>query len=66
MHAEAIRKRMRRLAVGVIAVVAGAGFAAPLPATATPSSCSGSACLVFFDGPMGFGLTSATGSHSRR
>jgi hypothetical protein len=58
MHAKTFRKRTRRLAVGVIAVVAGAGFAAPLPATATPS-CSGSACLVFFEGPSGFGLTSA-------
>jgi len=62
MHAEAIRKRTRRLAVGIIAVMAGAGFAAPLPATATPS-CSGSACLVYFNGPLGpdgqtrFGLT---------
>jgi hypothetical protein len=58
MHAKTFRKRTRRLAVGIIAVVAGAGFAAPLPATATPS-CSGSACLVFFEGPSGFGLTSA-------
>lgn len=56
MHAEAIRKRTRRLAVGVIAAVAGAGFAAPLPATATPS-CTSTQCTVFFTGPGGFGIT---------
>jgi hypothetical protein len=61
MHSGSIRNWTRRIAVGVIAVIAGAGLAAPLPAAATPS-CSGSACLVSYDGPLGFGLTAADAS----
>jgi hypothetical protein len=61
MHSESIRNWKRRIAVGVIAVITGAGLAAPLPAAATPS-CSGSACLVSYDGPLGFGLTAADAS----
>ena len=56
MDAEAIRKQTRRLAIGAIAVVAGAGFAAPLPAAATPS-CTQTQCTVFFTGPGGFGIS---------
>ena len=56
MHPEAIRKQTRRLAIGAIAMVAGAGFAAPLPAAATPS-CTQTQCTVFFTGPGGFGIS---------
>ena len=56
MDAEAIRKQTRRLAIGAIAVAAGAGFAAPLPAAATPS-CTQTQCTVFFTGPGGFGIS---------
>ncbi len=56
MHPEAIRKQTRRLAIGTIALVAGAGFVAPLPAAATPS-CTQTQCTVFFTGPGGFGIS---------
>jgi hypothetical protein len=58
MHADAIRKQTRRLAVGAIAWVVSAGLAGSSPASATPV-CTAQECTIQFNDPSGFGIDAA-------